>query len=98
MKILSKKPVLSIVSLILSPISMLLLGLIIPWDPLMDLHTYFGDLSLFTALFGTILGIWAMIKKERKSLALLGLILNGFPFALFILIMIMMFLSFFVGI
>jgi ABC-type dipeptide/oligopeptide/nickel transport system permease component len=53
---------------------------------------------MFAALIGTLFGIWAMIKKERKSLALIGLILNGIPLALFILIMIMMFLSFVVGI
>jgi ABC-type dipeptide/oligopeptide/nickel transport system permease component len=46
---------------------------------------------MFSALFGTILGILALIKKERKGFALLGLILNGFPLALFILLMIMMF-------
>lgn len=95
---MSKKPTMSIISLALSPFSLLLLGLIIPWEPLMDVHTFFGDLSMFTALFGTILGIWALVKKERKSLAILGILFNGLPLALFILIMIMMFLSFFVGI
>lgn len=88
----------SIISLVLSPLSLLIFGLIIPWEPLMNVHTYFGDISMFAALIGTILGIWAMYKKEQKSLALLGLILNGVPLAIFILIMIMMFLSFVVGI
>lgn len=95
---INKKPILSFISIILSPFSLLMLGLIIPWEPLMDIHTYFDDISMFAALFGTLFGIWAMIKKERNSLALIGLILNGIPLALFILIMIMMFLSFVVGI
>ncbi|WP_157094544.1 hypothetical protein [Metabacillus litoralis] len=54
---ISKKPMMSIIAIVLSPFSMLILGLIIPWEPLMDIHTYFGDISMFSALFGTILGI-----------------------------------------
>ncbi|KKI92880.1 hypothetical protein WQ54_06765 [Bacillus sp. SA1-12] len=95
---MSEKPVISILSLVLSPFSLLLLGLIIPWEPLMDLHTFFGEFSFYSALIGTILGIWELTKKERKSIALLGFLLNGIPLGLFILMMIMMFLSFVVGI
>ncbi|MFD2446403.1 hypothetical protein ACFSO7_20790 [Bacillus sp. CGMCC 1.16607] len=94
---MNKKPVFSLIALILSLFSLSNLGLIIPWDPIMDLHTYLGDMPMFAALIGTLLGIFAMIRKERKSLSLTGLLLNGIPLALFIIIMIMMFLSFVVG-
>ncbi|MFJ8243855.1 hypothetical protein [Peribacillus asahii] len=93
-----KKSVISIISIILAPLSLLNLGLIIPWNPLIDIHTYLGNIPLLAAFVGTKLGIPAIIRKEPKRFRLIGLILNGVPLALYIIIMIMMFLSFVVGI
>jgi hypothetical protein len=41
-----------------------------PTEPLMDIPTYFGDLSMFAALIDTLFGIWVLLRKERNNLTL----------------------------
>ncbi|TCN18405.1 hypothetical protein [Mesobacillus foraminis] len=91
------KPVNSIFSIILIPVSLLNFGLLIPWDPLMEIHERFGDMAVPTAFFGTIIGILGLLKGEPRKLALFGLIGNGIPLAAFAFIMIIMFIAYFGG-
>ncbi|PMC39068.1 hypothetical protein CJ195_03770 [Bacillus sp. UMB0899] len=92
-----RKPIFSIISLLLSIISIFNFYLLIPF-PFDPPDILLGNFPALTALIGTALSIFALIYKEPFYLSLIGLIINGLSLLNFILIIIFMFLSFVVGI